>query len=186
MEQQTTSVWKSATRYGIYFGIISILLSVLIWATSIMENLGIWGSVIIGLLSIVISFVLILLFSFSYRNKEMGGFISFKDAFVFALIMVIVSTIISTLYTYIFNTLIDPGYMERLMAVMQQKTISYMEQVGASETQISNTMEKFKVPTVWKTVRQGLTSGIIVGSIVSLICAAIVKKKENIESADII
>jgi len=180
MEQNSSTIWKSSLIYGLYLALISILISVIIWAGDLMQSFGIWGSAIIGLISIVITFVLLIVFTKLYRNKVLGGFISYGHAFKFGVLVVVFATIISSLYNLLFHTVIDPGYTENLMAVMQQKTISYMEQVGAPESQIDKTVEKFSdIPTVWETIKQGLLIGVISGVILSLISAAIVKKKEE-------
>jgi len=178
MEEKSVSLWKSALTNGVYLGLISILISVVIWAAGLIESMGLFGGVIIGLLSLVVSFVLLLLFVKNYRNKELGGYISFGEAFKFTMLVIIVSTIISLIYTYIFNAFIAPDYMENLMAVMQQKTMAFMESKGVSEAQIDNALEKFKeIPSIGKTLRQTALSGLIGGTIISLIVSLIARKK---------
>ena len=174
---------KPAITSGVYLGLIGILISVIIWAGGLMESMGIWGSALIGIFNFVITFLLIFFFSKSYRNKFRGGFISFKDIFIYSLIMVIASVVIGAIYNLVFFTLIDPGYTERLMGVMQQKTITYMERVGAPESQINKTMEKFsEVPSTAKSIINGLVGGLIIGAILALISSAFVKKNPDIES----
>ncbi|SHE74527.1 Protein of unknown function [Mariniphaga anaerophila] len=179
MEQKPVSLWKSSLTYGIYLGLISILLSVIIYITGLIEKLGLMGTALIGIASLVLTFVFLLIFSKNYR-KEMGGYISFSDAFQFGLLAILFSVILSTVYNYIFHTLIDPEYTKNIMMVMQQKTITYMENAGVPETQIDKAIEKFEdLPSLWDTLRQGIVSGLISGVILSLITAAIVKKKEE-------
>jgi hypothetical protein len=177
MEQKST-IWKSALTYGLYMGLISILVSVVIWATSMMENLGMWGSAVIGIVSLAINLILLIVFTKSYRNKELAGSISFGQAFSFAILLIVVSVIIGAIYNYIFQTLIDPGYTARVMAAIQEKTMAYLQNAGVSEAQMNKTLEKFQdVPTVFKSIKQGLIFGIIGGAILALISSAIVKKK---------
>ena len=180
MEEKSTSVWKSALTYGSYMALISIVISVVIWVGGLLESMGLFGSAIIGLISFVITFILLLFFTKAYRNKELNGFISFKQAFQFAMLVIVFSVLITTIYNYIFHTLIDPEYMKNLMAILQQKTMNYMEKVGAPEAQIEKTLKKFsEIPTIWKTLRQGIVTGLIAGAIISVVVAAIVKKKEE-------
>lgn len=180
MEQKSSPLLKSSLTYGAYLGLISIFLSVVIWAGGVIESMGIFGGIIIGLLSLVVSFIIVLLFAKAYRNKEMGGYITFGQAFQFTFLVIVFSTIISMIYTYIFNAFIAPDYMENLMAVMQEKTMAYMEKVGAPEAQIDKAIAKLEeIPTIWKTLRQTALSGLIGGTIVALIVSAIVKKKED-------
>lgn len=179
MEEKTTSLWKSSLTYGIYLGVISILFSVIIYITGLIETLGLMGSVLIGIISLVITFILLLLFSKNYR-KELGGYISFSNAFQFGLLVILFSVILSTIYNYIFHTLIDPEYTKNIMMLMQQKTLSYMENAGVPEIQIDKALEKFdELPSLWDTIRQSIVSGLISGVILTLITAAIVKKKEE-------
>jgi uncharacterized membrane protein (DUF485 family) len=180
MEENSSPLLKSSLTYGVYLGLISIITSVVVWAGGLMESMGLFGSAIIGLASFLIMFLILFFFTKAYRNNEMNGIISFKQAFQFAMLVIVFSIIITTVYNYIFYTLIDPEYMKNLMAVMQQKTMDYMEKVGAPEAQIEKTIERFsEIPTIWKTLRQGVISGVIAGTIISLIVAAIVKKKEE-------
>ncbi len=179
MEQKSTSVLKSSLTYGLYMALISILVSLVIWAGSILESLGMFGSAAIGLFQIVLTFVLLLIFTKNYRNKELGGSITYGQAIKFAILVVIISTIISTIYTYVFHTLIDPGYMERIMTLMQEKTLNYMEKMGAPESTINDTMEKLQdIPTVFDTIKQSVMYGLIGGGIIALITSAIVKKNQ--------
>uniref|UniRef100_UPI0032177F1B DUF4199 domain-containing protein n=1 Tax=uncultured Draconibacterium sp. TaxID=1573823 RepID=UPI0032177F1B len=180
MEQKSSPLMKSSVTNGVYLGLIGILISVVIWAGGLIESMGIFGGAIIGLVSFVISCILIFIFTKTYRNKELGGFISFGEAFKFAMLVVIVSTLISVFYNYIFHSFIAPDYMQNLMAVMQQKTMTFMESKGVPEAQMDAALEKFQeIPTIWKTLRQTAVTGIISGAIISLIVAAIVKKKEE-------
>jgi hypothetical protein len=94
------------------------------------------------------------------------------------MLVTIVSTVILLMYSYIFHSFIAPDYMENLMAIMQQKTLEFMESRGVPDASIDQAMEQFKeIPTIAKTLRQAALTGIIGGGIISLIVAAIVKKK---------
>jgi hypothetical protein len=132
----------------------------------------------VAVLSLIISFVVLFVFAKNYRNKEFDGYISFTEAFKFVMLVTIVSTVILLMYSYIFHSFIAPDYMENLMAIMQQKTLEFMESRGVPDASIDQAMEQFKeIPTIAKTLRQAALTGIIGGGIISLIVAAIVKKK---------
>lgn len=179
-EQKSTTLLKSSLTSGIYLGLISILFSVIIWAGGIVESMGIFASAAIGLLSIVITFVLLLIFTINYRKKEWGNYISFGEAFKFAILAVVFSTMITAIYTFIFHKFIDPEYLQNVMAIMGQKTADYMASKGVPDSAIDEAMERFKdVPTIAKTIRQTLLNGLIVGAIISLIVALIARKKNE-------
>lgn len=179
MEQKSIN-WNGVITYGIYLGIISILISVLIWATNLMESLGLWGSALIGIGNLIILLILLTIFTINYRNKYFEGFISYKNAFVFGLLAILVSLVLGIIYNIIFHKFIDPGYMERITMMMQDKTLEMLQNRGMSEDQIEQAMRRFEnqgVPTLAKTIRQSLIGGVIGGIIMALISAAIGKKK---------
>jgi hypothetical protein len=71
------------------------------------------------------------------------------------------------------------------MAVMQEKTMIFMESNGVPESQMDKAIEKLQeIPTIWKTLRQTALSGIIAGGILSLIVSAIVKKNPSDEVSE--
>lgn len=177
-DQKSTLLMRSSLTSGIYLGLISILLSVIIWAGSIIESMGIFGAVIIGLFSFVLTFILVLIFSKNYKKKAFGEYINFIEVFKFALLAIIFSIVISLIYTFIFNKFIDPEYTKNLMAVLEQKTLQFMESKGAPESQIDKTLEKFKdIPSLGETLKQTVINGLIAGVIISLIVSLIVRKK---------
>jgi ABC-type Fe3+ transport system permease subunit len=124
--------------------------------------------------------ILLTIFTVNYRNKYFGGYISYKNAFLFGLLAVLVSIVLGIIYNIIFHKFIDPGYLERITMMMQDKTLEMLQSRGLSEDQIEQAMRRFEdqgVPTVAKTLRQSLIAGVIGGVIMSLISAAIGKKK---------
>ncbi len=183
MESQPVSIWKSSFKYGVVLGLVSILISLFIWAGRFVESLGLVASGLLGLLTLIINFILLLIFSKSYRDKELGGFITFSEAFQFGLLVVLFATLLITVYNFIFHTVIDPEYTKNLMAIMQQKTLNFMENAGIPEAQIDEALRNLEdVPTLWETLRQGFLSGLISGVVLSLITAAIVKKNKELRT----
>ncbi|MGQ8335208.1 DUF4199 domain-containing protein [Sunxiuqinia sp. A32] len=186
MEQKSTSMLKPAMNAGIILAIVSILFSVIVWITKLIENMGIFGSFVIMLVSLVITVVLLIVFTKRYRDINLGGQITFKDAFLFGLFIVVLSTVITSLYNYIFHNFIDPGYQERVMTSMQDKVYQMMSSKGVPEAQIEETLNQMAAqekPTPLQLLRQSVIFGLIGGSIMSLISSAIIKKNINNEDA---
>jgi uncharacterized membrane protein (DUF485 family) len=185
MEQKST-FWKSAMIYGLYLGGISIVLSLIIWATSLMEHLGIFGSAFLGISQLILLVFLLIYFTKLYRDNELIGKITFGQAFVFGIIIVVCSTILSSIYTYVFNKYIDPEYSKRILLMIQDKTYQWMSGKGLSQDQIDSAMKKFEeqpIPTPIETLISSIKFGLIGGAIMSLISSAIVKKNANNEDA---
>ena len=185
MEPQKPNALKLSMTYGIYLAGISIVISVIIWATNLMEVLGLFGSMFISVIQLVIIVLFLLYFTKSYRNTQLDGKITFSQAFVFGVLIVVFSSVISSLYSYIFNKYIDPDYAHRIITMMQDKTYQWMSSKNVPEEQIDTAMKRFEekgIPSPLETLQTSLMFGLIGGAIMSLISSAIVKK--NVTNPD--
>lgn len=186
MEQKNLSPFKMALTYGIYMAIISIVITLTIWATSTLETLGLMGNGIILLINLVVTVVLLVLFTKLYRDKLLDGKITFGKAFTFGVLIIVCSSIISGLFNYILYKFIDPSYAERIMTAMQEKVYQMMQNMGAPEDKIEEAMRGFEdkgIPSPVDSLKQALMGGLIGGAIMSLISSAIVKKNKEKEDA---
>lgn len=185
MEQQSEKM-KLAMIYGIYIAVVTIIIALITWATSLLEKSGLWTSMLIGLINLVILTFLLVYFTKRYRDDLLNGSIRFGQAFVFGVMLVVFSSIISSLFSYILNKYIDPQYMHRVMTHVQDLTYNMLANSGLSEDQIEQQMVKFEekgIPSPLETLTSTLTSSLIGGAIISLISSAIVKKNQNKEDA---
>jgi prepilin signal peptidase PulO-like enzyme (type II secretory pathway) len=179
MEEHQTSSLKLTMTYGIYLAGISIVLSLIIWATNLIEHLGLFGSVLIGLLQIVMLAFLLVYFTKQYRDTLFDGKITFGQAFTFGVLLVVFSSVISALFSYILNKYIDPEYMQRVMTMIQDKTYQLLANNGLSQEQIDSQMARLEnkgIPSPMESLVSSLEGGLIGGAIMSLISSAIVKK----------
>ena len=181
MEQKST-FWKSAMTYGVYLAGISIVWSLIIWAGGLLEKMGLFGSMALGLVNLAIMVTFLLICTKLYRDRVLDGNITFGNAFVLGLMIVVFSTIITGVFSYILNKYIDPEYMGRVVAAMQEKMYQWLSSKGMSQDQIDAAMTKFEqkgVKTPFETVIANIEGGLIGGSIMSLISSAIVKKNKK-------
>jgi len=181
MEEKNTNVWKNALNWGLILGIMSIILSVLMYILDFkpinFTNIGIMAA--LGLLVMIITLVFALK---SYRNNILGGFMTFKEAFIFSLLVVIVSSIISSLYTYIFLAFIDPEYSKNVFEGVMSSTEELLLSRGLDEDAVEQAMDMAReepIPTPSGSAIKGIINGSIFGVILSLILGAIMKKKNN-------
>jgi len=173
---------KLALTNGIFYALIVISIQLLIWATALLERSGLFTSFLILFLQLGILVYFLIYCTKKYRDVNLGGRITFGQAFVYALLIVVCSSIITGLYSYILNKYIDPDYTQRLITSMQEKTYQFMANQGVPEDQIEEAMIKFEeqpVQTPLETLKSAIMSGVIGGSIVSLITSLIVKKNSG-------
>jgi len=186
MEAQKIKALKLSMAYGLYLAAISIVISIIIWAANLMEFMGLFGTIFIGIIQLVILVFLLIYFTKLYRTNLLEGKITFGQAFVFGVLLVVLSSVLTSIYSYIFNKYIDPEYAQRIMTMLQDKTYQYMTSKGVSEDQIESTMKNFEnkgIPTPLETLVSSLKFGLIGGAIMSLISSAIIKKNAIKEDA---
>jgi len=186
MESQKPNSFKLAMTYGLYLGLISIVLSVITWATNAVDYLGLFGTAFLGILQLTLIIFLLLYFTKQYRNNELGGKITFGQAFVFGVLIVVLSAIVNSLYTYIFNKFIDPEYTQRVLTMMQDKTYQFMSNRGMPQDQIDAALKNFDVQEISSPIEMLISSmefGLIGGAFMSLFSSLIIKKNTIDEDA---
>jgi phosphoglycerol transferase MdoB-like AlkP superfamily enzyme len=176
------SLLQHTLLYGAIMGVISIIFSLIMYITGYMP-VGIKSGLITALITIIILIIFISFGMKSYRDKALGGNITFGQAFLVGILIVIISTLISSLYTLLFTTVIDPDYMGRVMEATRNSTYDMMNNMGASDADIEDALERFDKRvakmTPIRTFFQGFIWPLILGAIVSLIVAAFTRKIKN-------
>lgn len=166
MEQKSTSIWKSAITYGIYLGIASILVSVIYYATG---NTYATSAQWVGIIVIVAAIILV---QMNYR-KVLGGYMTYGQAVLIAVLSMLFASILSGLYNFILTSYIDPSLQEQARIMAEQKL---MER-GIPEEQLEtalNVAMKFQKPAV--IFIMGLIMGPLIGLIIALITSIFTKK----------
>ncbi|MGC9471877.1 MAG: DUF4199 domain-containing protein [Bacteroidales bacterium] len=182
MENNESSILTQSLIYGLYFGLVMVALSLVMWMFNIMPT-RFSINIILFIVNVVIYFGLLFWFTRMYRDESLGGYISYGKAFLFALLVAFFGSVVSAVYNYVFNAFIDPGYMERIMQVTMESTENFMRERGLSQDQIDMAMARFEnqeIPGPGKTALQSVLGGVIYGLIVSLITSAFAKKQEEV------
>ena len=169
------SVKSSALNYGLYLGLGLSLLTVIIYATENYDLFVKWWFGI-GL------FILIVIVGILSANKSkgiLGGFISFKEAFGSYFLTILVGTLISTIVSYIIFAVVDPDAAKELQEQVLIATKQSMERFGAPQETINEQLAKARDTDSFPigTQIKNYAIGLVVYSVVGLIAAAIIKKK---------
>lgn len=161
---------KPFMKYGLIVAATGILLTMIIYLIGLdKSDTGQY----LGWLNVLISIIAMIYAIKEKREKDLGGFISFGQAFGTGAKMVVVASAITAIFTYIYMSFINPSLHDYLL----QKQVEKMEGRGMAQEQIDTTMsytEKFMTPVMMSVFT--LIMGIIFGIIIALIIAAIVKK----------
>jgi hypothetical protein len=165
-------------KNGIKFGLISGLISIVI--TSLMYSISIesFGNTWIGLL-IVAFYIGLGVYVVSTAKKELNGNITFKEAFSSYFIYCVIGIIIANIFNYILFNFIDPEAKQKILEITLDKTVGMMENFNAPKEAIKEAVQKIKETDQYSigSILQGSVFSIIFSSIIGLIIAAIFKTK---------
>lgn len=167
MENQVSS--KSIIlNQGLYLGIVSILINVVVYAMG--NHLQPHWSVSVISIIVMTAFIVMGMKQFKTGN---GGFMSWSQAVKIGVGLTMISAVIVTIYNQIFMNFIEPDLMQQMAAVQEQAWID----AGLSSDQIDASkemMEKFQSPLITSAI--GLVASAFFGFIVSAIAGAIMKE----------
>ncbi|HEX2394366.1 MAG TPA: DUF4199 domain-containing protein [Bacteroidales bacterium] len=181
MEKKPTLL-QHTLIYGAILGIVSIIISLVMYIAGYMP-VNIKSTILTGLISIAISIIFVSYGIKSYRDKVLDGSISYGQAFVVGLLIIVFSALLGGIYNLIFTNVIDPEYMDRVLEATKNSTYDMMSNMGATDAQIEDSMDKFDERiakmTPMRTFMQGFIWSVIFGTIISLIVAAFTRKSKN-------
>ncbi|WP_297804290.1 DUF4199 domain-containing protein [uncultured Polaribacter sp.] len=167
MENQVSS--KSIIiNQGLYLGIVSILINLVVYALG--NHLQPHWSVSVIFFVVLTGFIVMGMKQFKSSN---GGFMSWGEAVKIGVGLTMISAVIVTIYNQIFMNFIEPDLMQQMSALQEQQWID----AGLSSDQIENSkkmMEKFQGPVISSAV--GLVASAFFGFIVSAIAGAVMKE----------
>jgi len=170
-EKAKAPFWKPALIYGAIVGFVGILIGLVFYFLNMATDS--WT----GYVTMAIGLAILVYCLVAYRNEYLGGFASFKQIFLMALVIGIISSIISAAYTYILYTVIDPGLIDKLRIATEEKIMSNPR---IPESMYDGLFEKMEARfTAAKMTTMALIWGPIVNAIIGLIIAAFVKKEET-------
>ncbi len=171
MENQKVSAKNIMINYGAILGIISILISVSVYAMGKTYDQH-WS---IGVISFIVM-VAILTMGIKKVKELNDGFLSLGEALKTGLGIALISGLISVAYTYVFTTIIEPDYFITLAEVQEQKWID----AGMTDEQIEmqlGIMEKTSGPVI--TSAFVIIGSLFFGFIISLIAGLIMKETKE-------
>jgi hypothetical protein len=160
--------WKPALIYGAILGFAGILLNVIFYLMNLsVERWAQWISLVITILVMVYCLV-------AYRKEYLGGYATFGQIFLMALVIGIISTLLGTIYTYLLYTVIDPELIEKVKLVTQERIMNNPRIPESMYEDVLARIDRSMTPE--RMTRNALLFGPIVNAIIGLILAAFIKK----------
>lgn len=174
MEPKQENILLNTLKPGIILGIVLVIYSITLYILDI-STVKVFGYLlyllIIGGLIFGIK---------QYRDKELGGYISYPKALGVGVLVLLFASIISSIYTYINLTFIDPTLIDKMLEITEKE----MFNKGLSDDQIEMALKmsaKLMKPGIMAIM--GFAVSMFFGFILTLIVAAFLKKEQDIFSA---
>ena len=172
MENKTYPAYKHALIYGSYITVVLIVLSLTFYVLDLL------GQNWTGYISYTVLLFGVVLASYHYRDKYLGGFITYGQSFMTGFLTALFAAIGSAIFTYIFMSLMPPEFFANMMQQAEEKMIEGNPEL--TEEQITMAMN-------WtgKIMQPGIMTGIafmaytFFGLIFSLLASIFIKREDN-------
>jgi hypothetical protein len=179
MENQKNLLFKHAMNYGLIMGVALVILSLITYLAGAVKA-PTWVSFI----NYAIMIGIIIWGTMKYRDEVLSGAISYGNALGFGVLISLFAGIIVAVFTYIQITLIDPDFISKMLAIVEEELVKR----GMPDEQIEMAVEmqkKFMTPLIMTV--SSLLGMVVMGFIFSLITSIFLKKEKSpFESNEVI
>ncbi len=178
MENQQKANLEYALKWGLIYGMVNILIYLLAYLINKPMMVEWW----FGLLSLALN-ITILSFALIGRRKELGGLISFGDAFLVCFVVIIGGGLLQSVFNYVLYNIIDPSLAEYIKTKAIESATAMMEKFGTPQESIEKAIGDIDKKDFSQTparIGEQYFFTIIFGGVIALIMAAIFKKNKKI------
>jgi hypothetical protein len=158
---------KTEIKWGVIFSIMGLLWLTLEYLVGLHDKLIAWHPILTNL--VAIPSVIIMVLAILEKRRVLGGKITFGQAFLCGLGVSIVVALLSPLTQFIFHRLINPGYFDNAIRYGVSQGKATLEQAQG----LFN-LESYMI--------QSVLAAIIIGTITSLVIAAMIKKEVELRN----
>ncbi|MDN4166974.1 DUF4199 domain-containing protein [Cytophagales bacterium LB-30] len=173
--EETVSLKNHAIKWGVILGVISLMITLVVYIID--YSLMAKGS--FGFAALALSIGIVVYSGILYR-REIGGYMSFKDAFLVTFIVLVLSGLIGTVFNMLLFNVIDPELAVNMKEVMLDNTAATMESFGAPADAIDEAIANMEEQEFYTPAKIATQFGwsLIVFAIIAAIIGLIIKKNE--------
>ncbi len=168
--EQNVNPWKANLTNGLILGLIGVVYTLIMYFLDLTQNK------VQGIIFIAVQLVMLYILIKSYRDNFRHGQITYGQAVGAGVIIVFYYAVIMAVFTYILYAVIDPGLIDKQLALVEQ-TLSQRGMPQASIDAAMKMQAKFMKPAFMAPM--SIISGMIYGTILSLLAAIFVRKEGN-------
>lgn len=130
---------KNGVKFGIILGVVSIIATTLMYVIDLKLFVNIWIGVILFFTSLTIGIV-----SVAQSKKQIGGFITFKEAFTGFFITMAIGLALNILFSIILFNLIDPEAALTIRENIIEYTVSMLQKANTPAATIKQQVETMR------------------------------------------
>lgn len=173
---ETPSTARIAMRYGLYFGLGSIIYSLILYILSMEFSFLAW----LGFLIIIVGLVLAMK-EFRKENKDS---MTFGQGFGLGMQMLVIIALFASIFRVTYAFYIDPTSRDRELKYTMETTENFSRKFNVPDSEIDKQLEKleedFEHTGPGKVFLTTLLVNMASGTIIVLIVAAVLKKRKDI------
>ncbi len=169
---------KNGISYGIITGVVSILITTLIYSIDLKLFIAWWVTALSISSYIVIAIVLL-----SKTKKELKGVFPFKDAFTTYFISAVVGILISVAFNIILFNFIDPSAKESIKEISMKYAVEMMQKFNTPTSAINEALKKLQENDQFSIIEllKGSIFSIVFSALFGLLLALAFKSKPSQE-----
>lgn len=173
MEENKPKTGKFALNYGLLLGGVSIIFAFMLYTADMHYQ----GGIAVMSISLALSLAALIFAMIQFKKANMG-FMTFGQALKIGVGVCLIGGIIGIIFNQIMSNVIDPDMMTKAMEFQKNELL---ETTTLTADQVDAQMEigkTFSTPTMQIVI--GLVFSLLLGFILSIIPALILKKNENL------
>lgn len=161
-------------QYGLFSAVASLLFFVVLYllgSESFTSPLA-WLSMAVPVVFAVLACL--------KARKENDGFLEFREALKISFGILVITGLVTSLFSFLLFNVIDPSFAESMKQVTIERTQKMMANFKVPQEEIDKQINKMITDNIYSfgSIAQSFLFGCILYFIISLIIAAIVKKKK--------
>jgi len=168
--EKNVSVWKANINNGLILGMLSIVYSLVMYFLDLFFNKT-QGYILILVLIVALFFMLK-----SYRDNYLHGYIKYGQSVGAGVIIFLYFSIISAVFTYVLYKFVDPGLVEKQLALIEEALVNRGMPQQAIDAGMA-VQRKILIPELIAPI--SLLGNMLYGTIISLLVSIFIKKEGN-------
>lgn len=165
---------KNGITYGVLLGVFSILITTIIYTVDLQLFTNMWLGMITMVIYIIIGATLV-----SRTKKQLGGIISFKEAFTVYFIAAIIGSTLSVLFNIVLFNYVDPAAKDTIRELTIKYSVEMLQKFGTPASTINESVDQMQKTDNYSpsNLLLGLVFSFAFSALFGLVLALIFKSK---------